>query len=125
MWQWVKTREPIFIENSRVPALLSYIAPINIAAISFGPFVWSRVAIDDRLRRHETIHFQQQIELLFVFQWLLYGIFWLINVVKYRDGAVAYMQSPFEREAYANEHDENYLINRHFWGWQEYIKDEA
>jgi hypothetical protein len=124
-WQWVKTRQPIFIENSRVPALLSYIAPINIGAIAFGPFVWSRSTMDARVKRHETIHFQQQVELFFVFQWLLYIIFWLINVVKYKDGAVAYRQSPFEREAYANEHDEDYLINRPFWGWQEYIKDEA
>jgi len=125
VWQWVRARKPIFIENSRVPVLLSYVSPININAISFGLCVWSRSTMDERVRRHETIHFQQQIELLFVFQWLLYVIFWLINVVKYRDGAVAYYENPFEREAYANDEDKNYLINRPFWGWQEYIKDET
>ena len=82
-----------------IPNEFEKIAPINIGAISFGFFVWSRQKMDDRLKRHETIHFQQQIELLFVFQWLLYIIFWLFNVVKYRNGSVAYRQIPFEREA--------------------------
>ena len=37
----MKNWKPIFIENSKIPVLLSYIAPITIYAISFGPFVAS------------------------------------------------------------------------------------
>lgn len=114
---------PIFIKESKVPVWLSKIAPIDIGAISFGLWVWSRpgYVIDDELIRHETIHYKQQLELLFVFQWILYGFFWFFGVIRYRDGAMAYYNSPFEREAYENEHNENYLEKRPFWAWRKYL----
>ena len=68
---------PIFIENSKVPVWLSKISPIEIGAISFGIWVWSRGEMDDRLKRHETIHYKQQVEMGFVGQWLMYGLFFL------------------------------------------------
>ena len=121
VWQWVRARKPIFIENSRVPVLLSYVSPININAISFGLCVWSRSTMDERVRRHETIHFQQQIELLFVLQWILYGLFHLVGLVRYRNGEQAYRENPFEREAYGNDKDEDYLKNRKRYAWVRYI----
>jgi len=112
---------PIFIENSKVPIWLSKISPIEIGAISFGIWVWDRGVSSERRKRHETIHYKQQLELLFVFQWILYGLFWLIGFVRYRDGSKAYYESPFEREAYTNDDDENYLQKRPFWAWTRYI----
>ena len=112
--------KPKFIENSKIPVWLSKIAPINIRAISFGFWVWSRGEMDDRLRRHETIHYQQQLELLFIGQWILYGLYYLKGLVVHRNGDTAYRQSPFEREAYENEYDENYLENRKRYNWINY-----
>lgn len=112
---------PIFIENSKVPVWLSKIAPIDINAISFGLWVWSRSEMSETTKRHETIHYKQQLELLFVFQWILYGLFWLIGLARYRHGATAYRESPFEREAYDNEHDVNYLTNRRPYAWTGHI----
>ncbi len=98
---------PLFYENSKIPVLLSKLAPIEIYALSFGVWVWCRGIMSDRIKRHETIHYLQQLELLFVGQWLLYGIFHLINMWKYRgDGRKAYRENPFEREAYANDEQE-------------------
>ena len=116
-----KLWEPWFIENSKVPVWLSYIAPINIGAISFGLWVWSRGEMNKTLKRHETIHFQQQLEMLFVFQWIAYGMFWLFNLIKYRDGAKAYREIPFEREAYSNEKKFTYLEKRKRYAWVSYI----
>lgn len=113
---------PKFYENSEVPAVLSRVAPIEIYAISFGIWVWCRGLLDDRLRRHETIHYEQQLELGFIGQWLLYGIFHLAGLWKYRgDGRKAYRENPFEREAYANDRDESYLSNRKRWAWVDYV----
>jgi len=112
---------PIFIENSKVPVWLSKIAPIEINAISFGIWVWSRGEMSETTKRHETIHYKQQLELLFVFQWLLYGLFWLVNLVKHRDGAVAYQRIPFEIEAYGNQSKVNYIENRKRYAWTEFI----
>ena len=122
MLSWIRGLKPIFIENSKVPVLLSYVSPINIGAISLGPFVWSRSTMDSRLRRHETIHFQQQIEGLFVVWLLLYGFFWLFNLIKYRDAALAYYAIPYERESYDNQENEGYLASRPFYNWIGYIK---
>ena len=115
-----KIRKPWFVENSKVPIILSYLSPIDINAIALGPFVWCRGTMDETLRNHETIHYHQQLELLFVGQWLLYVFYWLKGLIKYKDGAVAYAESPFELEAYQNEADLDYLKNRERFAWRHY-----
>ena len=125
MFKKTKLWSPWFIENSKVPVWLSYLAPINIYAISFGFWVWCKGTMNKTTKRHETIHYQQQLELLFVFQWILYGLFWLVGLVKYRDGAKAYRENPFEREAYDNERKLTYLEKRKRFAWTKYIWSKA
>ncbi len=116
----MKNWKPLFFENSKIPVWLSKVAPINIGALSFAFFVWGRGELTPRLKRHETIHYQQQLELLFVFQWILYGAFWLWGYAKYRDGKKAYFRCPFEQEAYANQYNEEYLKHRKRFTWMRY-----
>ena len=116
----MKKWKPIFINNSKVPVWLSKVSPINIWALSFFCFVWCRGVISGETKRHETIHFQQQLELLFVFQWLLYGLFWLHGYLKYRDGKLAYYRNPFEQEAYSHDQDSSYLEDRKRYSWTRY-----
>ena len=118
----MKNLKPIFFENSVLPIWLSKIVPIKVAAFSFFIFVWSRNEMDDRLKNHETIHFQQQLELLFVGQWLLYGLFYLVNLWKTKgNGKLAYTKNPFEIEAYKNDYKKDYLANRKRYSWIKYI----
>jgi hypothetical protein len=113
----VKNLKPIFINNSKLPVWLSKLAPIEIWALSFFIFVWCRGEINEKTKRHETIHFQQQIELLF-----MYGVFHLIGLVKEKgNGKKAYYHNPFELEAYGNDHDENYLQQRKRYSWIKYL----
>lgn len=113
---------PIFVENSRLPALLSRIAPIEIAAINLALWVFARKPLSVIMRRHETIHYRQQRELLFVGQWLLYALFWLILLIKYKgDGKRAYRANPFELEAYIWQSANDYLDNRPLWAWWDYL----
>lgn len=116
----MKNWKPKCIENSRIPVWLSKFAPIEIWAISFGPFVWCRGKLSKTTTRHETIHFQQQLELLFVLQWLLYGLFWLHGLIKYRNPKLAYYRNPFEQEAYENEKKTKYLQRRKRYAWRHY-----
>lgn len=111
---------PFMFENSKIPTLLSYLAPINIWAISFGPGVWCRGEMSERTKRHETIHFQQQLECLFLGQWILYGLSWLKNRIT-MNGSDAYYNNIFEKEAYDNDSKENYLETRPRYNWIKYV----
>ena len=112
--------KPVFIENSRVPVILSYVSPINISAITLGPFIFSRGVMDEVTKRHEEIHWEQTKELLFFGFWILYFVYWVIGLIKYRSGAFAYQQIPFEQEAYQNDEDWVYLLNRKQFAWRKY-----
>jgi len=117
----MKNWKPLFIENSKIPALLSYLAPIEIGAITLGPIVISRDEMSEITKRHETIHFQQFLELAFVGFIILYFGYWLWNLIRGDGGESAYYNIPFEKEAYYNDEDENYLKNRKRFSWIHYI----
>ena len=108
---------PWFFENSKVPVVLSYLAPIDIGAITIGPLVFSRGEMSEQTRTHETIHWQQYIEtgiLGFIF---LYYLYYFIGYLKYRDGKKAYMQIPFEQEAYEHDSKIFYPVIRNRYEW--------
>ena len=113
---------PIFKENSRVPVVLSKVSPINIGAISLGLFVFARNELTKTTKRHETIHYLQWRELGFLGFMLLYPLFYFVNLVRYRDGAKAYREIPFEREAYGHEDEDGYLVSRKAYAWLKYIR---
>ena len=119
--KWISRRKPLVFENSKLPVWLSKIAPIEINAVSFACFVFCRGELSKTSRRHETIHYHQQLEMIFVGQWLLYGLFCLIGFVRYRSRTKAYYENPFEREAYDNQKKYTYLEKRPLWSWTNYI----
>tara|TARA_R100000152_G_C6781599_1_gene216457 strand:+ start:5172 stop:5555 length:384 start_codon:yes stop_codon:yes gene_type:complete len=118
----ISSKRPIVFEDSKIPVWLSKINPIEIYALSFACFVFCRGKLNDTTRRHETIHYHQQLEMLFIGQWLMYGIFWLIGLIKHRDAKKAYYLNPFEKEAYDNDQKSDYLNTRKMWNWINYIK---
>lgn len=112
--------KPTFIENSKIPVWLSCLSPIDIGAITLGPFVISRGTMSDTTKNHETIHWQQYIDLgIFGFP-VLYLIYWLVGLIKYRDGSIAYYQIPFEQEAYTNQDNYYYMITRKRYNWKRF-----
>ena len=113
----MKNWKPIFVENSSVPRLLSYISPISIGAITLGFIVFSRYHMDAKTKRHETIHFQQFLETLFIGFLILYVYDWITNYFKYKSGTIAYYNIRAEKEAYCYEEDINYLQTRRRWKW--------
>ncbi len=113
----MKHWKPIFIENSKIPVWLSYLAPISIGAITLGFLVIGRGEMDEELRRHETIHFQQYLETGFLGFVLIYLWDYLRGYAKHKDGSLAYRQIRAEIEAYENDHDPQYLEDRKRWAW--------
>jgi len=109
--------KPIFIENSNIPVFLSYLSPISIGAITLGFIVISRERMDEQTRRHETIHFQQYIETLFVGFLILYFYDYIKNYFLYRSSKLAYLNIRAEIEAYNNDLNEDYLSARKRYNW--------
>lgn len=119
--KWISTRQPWFFENSVLPKILSKIAPIEVFAFSFGPFVFCREKLPIRTKQHEVIHYHQQLEMLFVFQWVLYLYFTVAARFKGLSGKDAYYANPFEVEAYENDTNVLYLEERPLWAWRQYL----
>jgi len=83
-----------------------------------------RMKTNNRLINHEKIHLRQQLELLILPFYIWYGIEYGILLIKLRDKKKAYYSISFEREAYANEADLNYLKTRLFWQFLNFIKQK-
>lgn len=77
---------------------------------------------DKVLMNHERIHIRQQLELLIVPFYLIYLLAFFLRLIQYGEAEKAYLNISFEREAYANDHDPNYLQNRRWHSWVRYYK---
>ena len=113
----LRNSRPWYFENSKVPVILSKLAPIEIGAITIGPLVFSRGEMSPEVKNHEAIHWQQYIDCGVVGFIILYYLFYAINLIRYRDGQTAYYMIPFEKEAYDNDKDLNYLETRRRYSW--------
>lgn len=97
-----------------------FIPPKGFKAINIFGVVFARkdVVIDENTMNHEAIHTEQMKELLYVFFYLWYFIEWIYRLVFEVD---AYKTISFEREAYENEKDNCYLIERKRFSFLKYI----
>ena len=73
------------------------------------------------LINHEKIHLKQQLELLVIPFFILYGLEFVIRLIKHRNWHLAYKNISFEREAYINESNFDYLRNRKNWSFMNYF----
>ena len=81
-----------------------------------------KTPMDEIYINHEAIHSEQYKEMLWIPFLIWYGIEWFIKIFIYGDTHKAYRNISFEREAYQNEHDLEYLSNRKRYRWFKLIK---
>jgi len=96
---------------------------LGISGITLFPFILLRdrtLKLDKRIMNHERIHIRQQVESLVLPFYAIYLIEFGIGIIKYRNRMKAYMNISFEREAYKNDSDLDYLKKRRFWTWVKY-----
>lgn len=131
--------------DSRLAKALLFMS--SCKTITLGPFVCSKLKESEMgqwVRNHECTHARQWIELtvasgviiwllMLVFNisawWLIlsalafylwYGIEWLVRFLIKLNAKKAYKAIAFEREAYDNEYDANYLENSRYFAWLRY-----
>ena len=91
---------------------------INLLGILFCRRIPNKIDIN-----HETIHTKQMQELLYIFFYLWYVIEYLVKLIIYRNTKLAYRNISFEREAYQNQYNLNYLSHRKHYSWFKCIKN--
>jgi len=95
-----------------------FFIPKGYRGITIFPFIFLRYKTDKKdlvILNHEKIHIYQQLELLILPFYVLYLVHFLVNLIKYKNKDLAYRNIIFEKEAYANETNLNYLKNRKLW----------
>ncbi len=95
-----------------------YLIPKGFRGFTFFPFVFLKYRKDtdnEVLLNHEKIHIKQQLEMLVVPFFIWYFLEFLYRLIQFRNRNIAYRNISFEREAYENEKDLNYLQSRPFW----------
>lgn len=92
--------------------------------LSFFIFIWITRQPDDQtqLVRHEKIHYWQQVEMLFLFHWFFYALFYLLGRCNGQCHYIAYRYNPFEIEAFDNDLNADYLKERRPFAWAWYVK---
>ena len=97
-----------------------FLIPKGYSGLTVFPFIIlsNKKDIDNQIMlNHEKIHIKQQIELLILPFFVWYFVDFLIQFVKFGNINQAYRNIIFEKEAYQNEHNLNYLKTRKFFGF--------
>ncbi|MDB5229140.1 MAG: hypothetical protein JWN78_3333 [Bacteroidota bacterium] len=105
------------------PFFVRYFTPRNISGIALFPFIIvseKKLKDDATFIMHEKIHIRQQAELLVIFFFLVYVTEFFILLLKYKDTGLAYRNISFEKEAYENESNYNYLKTRKLFSFIKY-----
>lgn len=105
----------LIIKNKLLPIGKNFFA-INLCGVLFAKGDCSPYVIN-----HEKIHSRQIYELLILPFYLLYILEWIYRFLQFRNFYKAYKNISFEREAYSNEKNMNYLKNRKLFGFLFYL----
>lgn len=101
----------------------NFIIPKGFSGITLYPFVFAhkKVNANKVFINHEKIHLRQQIELLIIPFFIWYFFEFLFRLIQFKNKKAAYRNISFEKEAYANEQNENYLQYRKFYNFLRYL----
>ncbi|WP_445956027.1 hypothetical protein [Yeosuana sp.] len=102
-----------------------YLVPNGYLGLTIYPFVFlkdKKFKDNIVLLNHEHIHLKQQLEFLIIPFFIWYIIEFMIRLLHFKNWNLAYKNISFEREAFYNEADSNYLNERGFWYFLKYIR---
>lgn len=101
-----------------------YILRNRFVGVTLWPFIVMKhkgLKTDPIFINHERIHLRQQLEMLVLPFFLWYFVEYLFRCVQYRNRYQAYRNISFEREAYAQEDNLEYLKAKRFWSFLKFL----
>lgn len=103
--------------------LVDLLLPSGYKCINLCGIIFTRedATISDETIRHERTHTLQEKELLYVFFYILYVLFFIWNFIRYWNWKKSYRNICFELEAEENEDDVDYNDNREHYAWTNYL----
>jgi hypothetical protein len=96
----------------------------HIIALAFYPFIFvsKDTILTPELINHERIHLRQQIEMLILPFYIWYIVEYFVWRIKGLKHVQAYLEISFEKEAYANQGNLEYLKKRKSWNFLNYLR---
>lgn len=104
--------------------VVKYLIPKGYRGLTVFPFVFVKYGVDKEnaiFINHEKIHLRQQLELLILPFFVWYLLEYFVRLFQYKNTNLAYRNISFEREAYANESNFEYLKSRPILGFGNYL----
>jgi len=101
------------------------VVPKGFVGLTIYPFIFLKnkdLKTERVLMNHERIHLKQQLELLIIPFFIFYALEFCFGLLKYQNKKKAYKNISFEREAYRNEANMDYLESRPIWSFLSYLK---
>lgn len=93
-----------------------------------GLCLWPFIIVKDRelksdrvFMNHERIHLRQQMELLVLPFYIWYALEFVLRWIWCKNAHQAYRNISFEKEAYGNEKNHDFLNHRKFFGFLNYL----
>jgi hypothetical protein len=115
---YMNSKMPIIKTDPEVTNMFSYILGEDMAAVTVFPFIYTKNNNTPKnVLNHELIHYEQYKETLIIGFPIILCINFLINCLYYCDRNIAYRKLLFEREAYENMNNYDYLKYRKRYSW--------
>lgn len=102
------------IYNSVIP--LKGFRAINLFGIIFARK--EATPLSDTVKNHEAIHTEQMKETGYIGFYLIYIAEFLLLWCRMKDAELAYFAIRFEKEAYRNQHNKDYIRGRRKYAWR-------
>ena len=95
----------------------------NYIAITIFPFIVINKSYkgNEALINHEKIHLKQQLEMLLIPFYIWYVTEFFIKFIKYKSWHTAYLNISFEKEAYHNDYNLEYLKTRKSYSFLRFL----
>ena len=107
-----------------IVVVFKFLTTRGIRGLTLFPFIFigDKVDVLDKvLLNHEKIHIRQQLEMLVLPFYIWYFLEFIYRWIKFNDWNKAYRNISFEREAYNNEKNFDYLKTRSYWIFWKYV----